>query len=45
MKEIVFKNNLMYFIEDHKDWKELLASDPYNLIIKEKKPNFKQNTI
>lgn len=50
MKEFVIKNELMMFIEEHEDWKVLLASDPYNLIIKEDEdfPNvylFKYNML
>lgn len=50
MKEIVFKNDIMNFIEEHEDWKDLLVSDPYNLIIKEDEnfPNvylFKYNML
>ena len=50
MKELIVKNHLMEFIETHNDWKELLQSDPYNLIIKEDEdlPNlylFKYNMI
>lgn len=50
MKEIIFKNDLMMFIEEHEDWKGLLSSDPYNLIIKEDEdfPNvylFKYNML
>lgn len=50
MKEFFMKNELMKFIEDNINWKDLLQSDPYNLIIKEDEdfPNvylFKYNML
>ena len=50
MRELIIKNELMKFIEEHEDWRVLLSSDPYNLIIKEDEgfPNvylFKYNML